>query len=200
MADPTSDATTPETVPSLRLLPRGTQLAISLLLIVAIVAGILLFNRENGGRGLADPGATLPKVGDRLATLPLTDASGAPFAMASLAGHPVWINVWASWCGPCRSEMPDLEAVYREQQVGHPDLVLLSLNTADNRGDGIKFFADLHLTSTLVFNDGSRDIGPYRIQNFPSNILVDRQGIVRRVLQQPVDKATAPQELTAILP
>lgn len=200
MADPTPDATTPETVPSLRSLPRRVQLAISLLLIFAIVAGVLLFNRENGRGGLTNPGATLPKVGERLAALPLTDAKGAPFTMASLAGHPVWINVWASWCGPCRSELPDLESVYREQQVSHPDLVLLSLNTADNRGDGVKFFADLHLTSTLVFNDGSRDIGPYRIQNFPSNILIDRQGIVRRVLQQPVDKATAEQELRAILP
>lgn len=200
MADPTPDATMPETVPSLRSLPRRAQLAISLLLIFAIVAGGLLFNRENGGGGLTNPGATLPKVGDRLATLPLTDANGAAFAMASLAGHPVWINVWASWCGPCRSEMPDLEAVYREQLGSHPDLVLLSLNTADNRSDGMKFFADLHLTSTLAFNDGSRDIGPYRIQNFPSNILVDRQGIVRRVLQQPVDKETATQELKAILP
>ncbi len=200
MADPTPDATTPETVPSLRSLPRRVQLGITLFLVFAIIAGILLFNRENGGGGLTDPGATLPKVGDRLAALPLTDANGAPFTMANLAGHPVWINVWASWCGPCRSEMPDLESVYREQQVSHPDLVLLSLNTADNRSDGMKFFADLHLTSTLVFNDGSRDIGPYRIQNFPSNILVDRQGIVRRVLQQPVDKATATQELKAILP
>ncbi len=200
MADPIPDATTPETVLSLRSLPRRAQLALSLLLIFAIVAGILLFNRENGGGGLTNPGATLPKVGDRLAALPLTDASGAPFAMASLAGHPVWINIWASWCGPCRSEMPDLQAVYEQERVSHPDLVLLSLNTADNRQDGMKFFADLHLTSTLAFNDGSRDIGPYRIQNFPSNILVDRSGIVRRVLQQPVDKATATQELTAILP
>ncbi len=63
----------------------------------------------------------------------------------------------------------------------------------------MKFFADLHLTSTLVFNDGSRDPGPYRVQNFPSNILVDRQGIVRRVLQQSVDKTTAVKELRAIL-
>ncbi len=60
MADPTPDATTPETVPSLRSLPRRAQLAVSLLLIFAIVPGILHFNRENGGGDLADPGATLP--------------------------------------------------------------------------------------------------------------------------------------------
>jgi len=197
--DAMHDAVNPESVPPLRALPRRVQAAVALLLVGAIATGIAVFNRENGGRGLTDPGATLPKVGDHLAALPLTDATGAPFAMANLAGHPVWINVWASWCPPCRTEMPDLEAVYRQVKEQHPDFVLLSLNTADDRSTGLKFFRDLHLTSTLVFNDGSRDIGPYRIQNFPTSILVDRNGIVRRVLQQAVDQPMARQELRAIL-
>lgn len=198
--DAMHDAVNPESVPPLRALPRRVQVAVALLLIGAIATGIVVFNRESGGRGLTDPGATLPRVGDRLAALPLTDANGAPFSMANLAGHPVWINVWASWCPPCRTEMPDLEAVYRQVKEQHPDFILLSLNTADDRGTGLKFFRDLHLTSTLVFNDGSRDIGPYRIQNFPTSILVDRDGIVRRVLQQAVDQPMARQELRAILP
>lgn len=199
MADRSTDALMPESTPPLRSLPRGVQVGVGLLVIGAIIAGILLFNRENGGRGITDPGATLPRIGDRLAALPLTDANGAPFAMTNLTGHPVWINVWASWCGPCKAEMPDLQAVYEQEQAAHPDFVLLSLNTADNRADGIKYFRDLHLTSTLVFNDGSRDIGPYRIQNFPTSILVDRQGVVRRVLQQPVTQTTTREELRTIL-
>jgi hypothetical protein len=95
--------------------------------------------------------------------------------------------------------MPDLEAVSQEVRATHPDFVLLSLNTADNHQDGMKFFHDLRLTSILAFNDGSRDIGPYRIQNFPTSILVDRNGIVRQVLQRSVDTESAQQELKAIL-
>ncbi len=197
--DALPDATHPESAPPLRALPRRVQLVIALLLVVAIMAGVIVFNDENGGRGITDPGATLPKMGDRLAALPLTDATSAPFAMTNLTGHPVWINIWASWCGPCKAEMPDLEAVQQQVRADHPDFVLLSLNTADNRQDGLKFFRDLRLTSTLVFNDGSRDIGPYRIQNFPTSILVDRQGVVRRVLQQPVTQASAHEELRTIL-
>ena len=200
MAEQPNDAVTPETAPPLRSLPRRMQVSLALVLLAAILLATLLFNRENGGRGLTDPGATLPKVGDRLAALPVTDATGVPFDMAILTGHPVWINVWASWCGPCKAEMPDLEAVFQEVRATYPDFVLLSLNTADNRQDGTKFFHDLHLTSTLAFNDGSRDIGPYRIQNFPTSILVDRSGIVRQVLQRSVDKESAQQELKAILP
>ncbi|MCA1666820.1 MAG: TlpA family protein disulfide reductase [Thermomicrobia bacterium] len=199
MAEQPNDALVPEATPPLRSLPRGVQVSLGLVLVVAILLATLLFNRENGGRGLTDPGATLPRIGDRLAVLPITDSTGAPFDMATLTGHPVWINVWASWCGPCKAEMPDLEAVSQEVRATHPDFVLLSLNTADNRQDGMKFFDDLRLTSTLAFNNGSRDIGPYRIQNFPTSILVDRNGIVRQVLQRSVDKESAQQELKAIL-
>ncbi len=198
---PYDDATLPETTPPLRSLPRGVQVGVGLLLIVAIILGIVLFNRDSGGGGITDPGATLPKVGERLATnIPLTDANGNPFDLASLAGHPVWINIWASWCPPCRTEMPDLEALYQKEKATHPDFVLLSLNTADSREAGLKFFRELHLTSTLVFNDGSRDLGPYRVLNFPSQILVGRDGRVKRVLQRALDQGEAEQEIQIILP
>lgn len=193
------DPNAPESIPPLRVLPRGVQVGVGLLLAVAIILGVVFFNRESGGGGITDPGATLPKVGDQLASFPLTDADGRPFDLASLAGRPIWINIWASWCPPCRTEMPDLEALYQKEKVTHPDLVLLSLNTADSRTDGLKFFRDLKLTSTLVFNDGSRDLGPYRVQNFPSHILVGRDGKVKRVLQKATDEAEAEQEIQAIL-
>lgn len=199
MADFPSDTHAPETAPPFRVLPRRVQAAISLVVVVAIVGGVLLFNRQNGGGGLTNPGATMPKVGDRLTAIPLTDAEGRSFDLASLVGRPIWINIWASWCPPCRTEMPDLEAMYRAARVTSPDLVLLSLNTADTRAAGTKFFRDLRLTSTLAFNDGSRDLGPYRVQNFPSQILVGRDGTVNRVLQRSVDWQVAEEELRSIL-
>lgn len=194
------DARAPERAPPLRVLPRGVQAGGAIFLAVAIVLGIVFFNRESGGSGLTAPGATLPRVGDRLATnVALTDADGRSFALASLAGRPIWINIWASWCPPCRTEMPELEALYQKEKATYPDLVLLSLNTADSREAGLKFFRDLKLTSTLVFNDGSRDLGPYRVLNFPSQILVGRDGTVKRVLQKATDQAEAEQEIQTIL-
>jgi thiol-disulfide isomerase/thioredoxin len=199
LADGASDAVTPEAVPPLRSLPRGVQVSVGLLLVVAIVLGVVFFNRESGGGGLTDPGRTVPRTGDRLPALPLMTADGQPFDMAALNGHPVWINFWASWCGPCKAEMPDLQTVYAQERVAHPDLILLLVNTADVRQDGLKYYQDLRMTGTLVFNNGSNDIGPYRITNFPTHLMVDRNGIVQRVLQQPLDPETARAELGRII-
>jgi thiol-disulfide isomerase/thioredoxin len=200
MAGNTSDAVTPEAAPPLRVLPRGVQMAVGVLLAVAVVLGVVLFNRDSSGSGLTDPGRTVPRVGDHLAALPLTTADGQPFDVATLNGRPVWINFWASWCGPCKAEMPDLQTVYTEERAAHPDLVLLLVNTDDVRQDGIKYFEDLRMTGTLVFNDGSKDVGPYRITNFPTHLMIDRNGVVKRVLQQPLDPETARQELRSIAP
>jgi hypothetical protein len=91
-----------------------------------------------------------------------------------------------------------LQTVYTQERAAHPDLVLLLVNTADVRQDGLKYYQDLGMTGTLVFNNGSNDVGPYRIANFPTHLMIDRNGIVQRVLQQPLDPETARQELARI--
>ncbi|MGI8687677.1 MAG: TlpA family protein disulfide reductase [Thermomicrobiales bacterium] len=198
MTEQPDSASAPETMPSLRTLPRGVQVGVGLLVAVAIILGVALFNRDSGGAGLTDPGRTVPRVGERLAALPLTTMDGTPFDMATLNGHPVWINFWAAWCGACKAEMPDLQTVYAQERAAHPDLILLLVNTADVRQDGLKYYQDLHMTGTLVFNDGSNDVGPYRITNFPTHLMIDRNGVVQRVLQRPLNPETARQELQHI--
>lgn len=198
MAENVNDATMPESAQPLRAMPRGVQVGIGLLLVVAIVVGVVLFDRDNGSNGLTNPGKTLPRVGDRLATLPVTTVDGAPFDMATLAGRPVWVNFWASWCGPCKAEMPELQTVYARERAAHPDLVLLLVNTGDVRQDGLKYYRDLNMGGTLVFNDGSRDVGAYRVTNFPTHLMVDRSGVVRAVLQRSLDTESAQKELRAI--
>jgi hypothetical protein len=94
--------------------------------------------------------------------------------------------------------MPDLQQVYAKARAETPDLVLLLVDTNDAHPDGLKYYQNLRMQGTLVFNDGSRDVGPYRIMNFPTHVLVDRTGVVKRVLQESLTPETAQQELRAI--
>jgi thiol-disulfide isomerase/thioredoxin len=196
MEETASTTATPESVPPLRVLPRGVQIGFIGLVIVAIVFGVVFFNGQN--HGLTEPAKTLPSVGERMASLPVTTADGTPFDWASLSGKPVWINFWASWCGPCKAEMPDLQLVYQQARAQSPDLVLLLINTNDVHQDGLNYYRDLAMTGTLVFNDGSRDVGAYRITNFPTHLLVSRTGVVQSVLQESLTPQKAAQELQAI--
>lgn len=186
------------------MLPRQVCIGLSLLLVGAIVLGIVLFDRTGGGA--TNPGGALPRVGERF-SLPVSGANGiptlthadaSPFDIASLAGHPLWINFWASWCPPCREEMPDLQGVYRQEQERSPDLVLLLVDTNDVRADGAAFYQKLKLAMPLVFNDGSRNVGSYHIPNLPTHIMVDKGGIVRKVIQGNLPPDTAGEALRSI--
>ncbi len=186
------------------LLPRQVRIGLGILVVGAVALGIMLFDRTGGG--VTNPGGALPRVGERFALLAsgangtpvLTNADGSPFDMASLAGHPLWINFWASWCPPCREEMPDLQGIYRQEQVQHPDLILLLVDTNDVRATGAAFYQKLRLAMLLAFNDGSRDVGPYRILNLPTHIMVDKGGIVRKVIQGNLPPDTAREALRSI--
>ncbi len=195
-----------ESTPPLRALPRRVQTVTVIIVLVSIVIGVLLFNRQ-GGNGFIDPGAPLPKVGEHISfgmydkdnKAVLTDIQGQPFNINSLAGHPIWINAWASWCPPCKAEMPDLQILYTKERVEHPDLVLLLMNVGDDRISGLHYYQSLGLDSPVVFNDGSRDVGPYRIPNLPTHIFIDHKGIVQKVFEGNINQNNYQEFVRTIL-
>jgi cytochrome c biogenesis protein CcmG, thiol:disulfide interchange protein DsbE len=97
-------------------------------------------------------------------------------ALPSYRGKAVVLNVWASWCQPCKEEAPYLEQVWRENRSR--GLVVLGLDSKDFRRDGRRFADRFGLTFPIAF-DGSNDVATeYGVTGFPETFVIDREGRV----------------------
>lgn len=121
------------------------------------------------------------KVGSVAPDFVLEDHDGKPVRLSDLQGKIVVINFWASWCPPCRDEMPDLQWLSEEYQK---DLVVLGVNTAyvDDRSDALAFADELALTFPILF-DQSGDVseGLFSVRGLPTSYWIDRRGTVRQI-------------------
>ncbi|MDA8392496.1 MAG: TlpA disulfide reductase family protein [Actinomycetota bacterium] len=94
-------------------------------------------------------------------------------ALAQFKGHPVVVNFWASWCPPCRKEMPALEATAR-RLAGKVDFV--GVDTNDKRSAALSFAAKTGVSYPLVFDPRSKVGGNYGVYGLPTTFFVSAQG------------------------
>jgi len=107
----------------------------------------------------------------------LTDASGTAFSLSELKGQVIMINFWASWCGPCRQEMPLLEAIFQKYEpLG---FTLLGVNVEENPSDGQTWLADRPVSFPMLYDPDNGVSKLYDVVAMPSTVLIDRQGNVR---------------------
>ena len=92
-------------------------------------------------------------------------------------GKIVVLNFWAIWCGPCRSEMPDLEAVY--QQYRDHGVVVVGVNVTESSADILAFAQKLNLTFPLLRDAEAEGATAYSIRALPTTLFIDREGQVQ---------------------
>lgn len=112
-------------------------------------------------------------------TLP-SDKSGN-VRLSELRGQVVMLNFWASWCGPCRQEMPLLEKLHqRYQPLG---FTLLGVNVEENSDAARRFLADLPVSFPVLFDRANEVTRAYQVKAMPSTVLIDRDGRMRYLHQ-----------------
>ncbi|MGB5510736.1 MAG: TlpA disulfide reductase family protein [Woeseiaceae bacterium] len=109
----------------------------------------------------------------------LKSASGENLRLSEYRGDVVMINFWATWCGPCRQEMPLLDELYsRYQRVGFN---LLGVNIDDDTGRAMKMIDELGVTFPVLFDSKKEVSKLYDVEAMPVTVLVDREGRIRHV-------------------
>ena len=120
-------------------------------------------------------------VGQPAPDFVLKSASGDNLRLSEFRGDVVMINFWATWCGPCRQEMPILDELYsRYQRVGFN---LLGVNIDDDSGKAMNMIAELGVSFPVLFDTRKEVSKLYAVDAMPVTILVDRDGKVRHVHQ-----------------
>jgi peroxiredoxin len=109
----------------------------------------------------------------------LKSSAGDNLRLSEYRGDVVMINFWATWCGPCRQEMPLLDDLYsRYERVG---FTLLGVNIDDDSRRAMKMIEELGVNFPVLFDDGKDVSKLYAVEAMPVTVLVDREGTVRHV-------------------
>jgi peroxiredoxin len=120
-----------------------------------------------------------PEIGAQAPDFALRDLRGNEVRLSEFRGRTVLLTFWATWCGPCRLEMPAFEDRY--QELKGDNFIVLGVNY-DEPVEDVRIFRDeLGLSFPLLLDPGGSVQRLYRIRGYPSSIFVDPQGVVRIV-------------------
>ena len=149
--------------------------AIGLVALLFILLAWSLLRDKGGDLAAAANRGQRPSAPDF--TLERLDGAGR-VELSSLRGKAVVLNVWASWCGPCKEEAPYLEQVWRENHKR--GVVVVGLDAKDFREDARRFARRYELTFPLVYDGPGTTIDDFGVTGFPETFVLDRDGRVVR--------------------
>jgi len=107
----------------------------------------------------------------------LKSSTGENLRLSEYRGDVVMINFWATWCGPCRQEMPLLEEIY--QRYNKLGFTLLGVNVEEHSNDADRFLAETPVSFPILFDPSNEVSKQYGVSAMPSTVIVDREGNVR---------------------
>lgn len=152
-----------------------------------LLVGILLlglawtwFNRADPGQVTGDL-VPAPQAGFLAPDFTLETITGETFSLVALHGQPVIVNFWASWCPPCRTEMPALQAVYNDYKS---QVAILAVNAAsqDTLSDALAFQAETGLILPILLDTDGTSQRLYTVTSLPTTFFIGADGIISEVV------------------
>ena len=172
------------------------------LLIGLTLGGAVFFGLPTGQPApspVADAsGQPAPLTGSPAPDFTLTNTQGKSITLSDLKNQPVLINFWATWCGPCRTEMPAIEAAY--QKYKSDGLAVLAVDADESKQEVVNFGNSLNLTFDLLLDPGNSVNDLYRIRAYPSSFFIGRDGLVVALQIGVMTEAQLAENLAKILP
>lgn len=136
-----------------------------------------------------------PEVGAAAPNFITNDLDGNPVELSELAGQPVILNFWATWCAPCRIEMPELQATYETYQ--DEELIILAVNRQETP-DIIRpyFYDEMQLTFTPLVDESGLVANLYSVLVMPTTYFINPEGIITAIHRGPLSESQLSEYLS----
>lgn len=150
--------------------------------VLILIAGVLWIVLS------ADPAASTttttaaPQAGFAAPDFTLNTPGGETYTLSDLKGQAVLVNMWATWCPPCRAEMPAMEKVYNEYK--DQGFIVLAVNNTfqDNPLEIAPFAAQYNLTFPILLDETGEVSRAYQVRSLPSSYFINRYGVITEVV------------------
>lgn len=162
------------------------------LMLVTLLLGLAWINLSRQPEDLmsADRSIAAPKTGFLAPDFTLTSTDGETFTLSALRGRPVILNFWATWCPPCRAEMPAFEQVWQRYKAD--GLVILGIDQGESKAVVERFARQEVGTTFPLLLDQTTEIGAiYGVRALPTTVFIDTEGRIQALkVGGPLDLAS----------
>ncbi len=135
--------------------------------------------QNDAGSASASTNEPTNSSADTAPDITVFNTSGDEVTLSSQKGKPVVLNFWASWCGPCQSEMPDFEEAYKTYG---DDVVFMMVNMTGMNGETVesasRFLAQNHYTFPVYFDEDRSAYRAYRVNSIPQTYFIGADGVI----------------------
>jgi peroxiredoxin len=142
------------------------------------------------------------KVGSRAPDFSLKDRGGKTVKLSGLRGKVVIVDFWATWCEPCKKELPALDKLQKSFIDAKKDVVIVAVNIDNEKAKAEKFLKDKGIKHLTVVFDTKQAVAPtYDPPTMPTSYVVDQKGLVRHINQayEPGDEKKLAKQVEALL-
>lgn len=155
-----------------------------IVVLTLVLWGIYDYTKDYSERQQATAGEGVGiKKGNKAPDFVLTNLDEQPLKLSDFTGKKVILNFWATWCPPCRAEMPHMEKFYKDYEK---DVVVLAVNLThtEKKGDGVNTFVeDFGLTFPVVMDVKGDVSSTYQVFAYPTSYIIDSQGIIQEIFE-----------------
>jgi peroxiredoxin len=171
-----------------------------LLIRPAILATTVAATPTKSPTGLSGPSHTTVQAGDMAPDFELATLDGRTIKLSALRGQPVLVNFWATWCGPCKEEMPLLVAAYAQHQAAGLRVLAIDTTAYDDVQDVKQFVADYQMNFDILLDTDDAVGTGWNTLGLPSSYFIDTTGKVVAVRIGQMSAQQLNDSLKMILP